>query len=136
MKYLIDANIFLEAQLDQGKSEVCREFLTGLRDGDIEGVITMFHADTVAIMMENKGVQGKISGFMLSLYMYEGLEVFTLELSGKAEAMMTDNGLSFDDSIAVQTMEELEIEKIVSYDDDFDGVKQRLTPEEALKNIT
>ena len=136
MKYLVDANIFLEAQLDQGKGEVCREFLAGLRDGDIEGVITMFHADTVAIMMENKGVQGKIPGFMLSLYMYEGLEVFTLELSGKAEAMMTDNGLSFDDSIAIQTMEELEIEKIVSYDDDFDSVKERLTPEEALKNIT
>jgi predicted nucleic acid-binding protein len=136
MKYLIDANIFLEAQLEQGKSEVCRDFLSEVRDGNIEGVLTMFHADTVAVMMENKGFQDKISGFMLSLYMYEGLDVFTLELSGKAEAMMSDNGLSFDDSVAVQTMEELDIEKIVSYDDDFDGVKERVTPEEALKNAT
>ncbi len=136
MKYLIDANIFLEAQLEEGKSEVCRGFLAEVRDGSIEGVLTMFHADTVAVMMENKGFQDKISGFMLSLYMYKGLDVFTLELSGKAEAMMSDNGLSFDDSIAVQTMEELEIEKIVSYDDDFDGVRERITPREVLKNAT
>ncbi|MFB6174407.1 MAG: type II toxin-antitoxin system VapC family toxin [Candidatus Nanohalobium sp.] len=136
MKCLIDANIFLEAQLEQGKSEVCREFLAEVRDGDIEGVLTMFHADTIAVMMENRGFQDKISGFMLSLYMYEGLDVFTLELSGKAKAMMSDTGLSFDDSIAVQTMKELEIEKIVSYDDDFDGLKERTTPEEVLKNTT
>jgi predicted nucleic acid-binding protein len=133
MKYLIDANIFLEAQLEQGKSEACKDFLSEVRDGNIEAVFTMFHADTVAVMMENKWFQDKISGFMLSLYMYDGLDVFTLELSGKAEAVMSENGLGFDDSVAVQTMEELEIEKIVSYDDDFDGVKDRVTPEEVLK---
>ncbi|EGQ43971.1 MAG: hypothetical protein J07AB43_03110 [Candidatus Nanosalina sp. J07AB43] len=136
MKYLIDANIFLEAQLEQNKSEVCRDFPTEVRDGNIEGALNTFHADTIAIMMENKGFQDKISGFMLSLYMYEGLDVFTLELSGKAEAMMADNGLGFDDGVAVQTMKELEIEKIVSYDDDFDGVKERITPEDVLKNAT
>ena len=135
MKHLIDADIFLEAQLDQKKSQICRDFLAKVRDGEIEGVLTMFHADTIAVMMEKKGFQNKISGFMLSLYMYEGLDVFTLELSGKAEAMMSNQGLSFDDSIAVHAMEELKIEKIVSYDDDFDGVKERLTPEEALNNI-
>jgi predicted nucleic acid-binding protein len=133
MKYLIDANIFLEAQLEQEKSEICRDFLSEVRDGNIQGVLTMFHADTVAVIMENKGFQDKISGFMLSLYMYEGLDVFTLELSGKAEAMMSNEELSFDDSVAVQTMKELEIERIVSYDDDFDGVKERVTPGEVLK---
>jgi hypothetical protein len=122
--------------LEQGKSEVCRDFLAEVRFRNIEGVLTMFHADTIAVMIENKGFQNKISGFMLSLYMYEGLDVFTLELSRKAEAMMSDNGLSFDDKVAVQTMEELEIEKIVSYDNDFDGVKERTTPEEVLKNAT
>lgn len=133
MTYLIDANIFLEAQLEQGKSEVCREFLGKVRDGNVEAVLTMFHADTIAIMMENKGFGDKISGFLLSLYMYEGLDVLNMELSSKAEAAMSDNSLGFDDSIAFQALNEVEAEKIVTYDDDFDE-KVRITPEKVLDN--
>jgi len=135
--FLIDANIFLELQLEQAKSAECKEFLSLVSDGKVEAATTDFILDSIAVVMEDKKAAPEdIRKFFVSLSLFKGLYIHNLDLRGRIAAAqkMAKEDLDFDDSTSVVAMEELKIKEIVSFDRDFAGVKGivRVEPNEAI----
>lgn len=131
--YFIDANIFLELALDQDKADDCEVFLKRVQNGGLRGVITDFLIDAIIIVMENRGKTPKdLRVFLSSLFGYKGLEVYLLSLLDKIKAtkFMELFGFDFDDATTYQAMKRLKLEKIISYDKDFDSLPdvKRLEP--------
>ena len=134
---LLDANIFLEAELAEIHGSACKQLLEKLRDGEIKAAITDFHVDSIVIVMEKYGKRwSEISLFLASLLRYRGLKVYPLSLVSriKATSFMKEYGLNFDDALAVQALKELSTNIIISYDKDFNSIEwiKRQTPEELL----
>jgi len=134
---LLDANIFLEAELAEIHGPACKQLLEKLRDGEIKAAITDFHVDSIVIVMEKYGKRwSEISLFLASLLRYRGLKVYPLSLVSriKATSFMKEYGLNFDDALAVQALKELSTNIIISYDKDFNSIEwiKRRTPEELL----
>lgn len=134
MKYLIDTNVFLHAALSQDRESECVNFLDSVSSGDIEAAVSLFHLDAAAMIMENRGVPGEdIGNFYFEAYSSEGLEVVNLGVSTRLNAVASEKHSGLDDSLLYEGSRELEVDKIVSYDNDF---KEAITPEEVLKNTT
>jgi len=134
--YLIDANIFLELQLEQSKSAECKEFLSLVSNGKIEAATTDFILDSIAVVMEDKKAGPEdIRKFFVSLSLFKGLYIHNLDLRGRIAAAqkMSKEDLDFDDSTSLVAMEEMKIKEIVSFDRDFERVKgiARVEPREA-----
>ena len=135
---LIDANIFLELELGQSRSSECKEFLSQVARGRIKAVTTDFILDSVALVMEDKRSPPKdIRKFFVSLALYKGLSIYSLDLKDRivaAEEMIRER-LDFDDSTSIAAMRRLKIKDIVSFDKDFDGAKAltRVEPRDILR---
>jgi predicted nucleic acid-binding protein len=135
MKYLIDANILIQPFLKQDKSEKCAELLNKMDYGEIEGIITVFHLDAAGIVLENKGMNKEdLAQLYYRIYDSEGLEARYTGISARLNALADEKHQGIDDSLISQAFDELEAEKIVSYDTDFDK-ERRTTPEKILQNM-
>ena len=124
---LIDTNIFLEVQLGQSKAEQATQFLNLLKDGILHGYVTDYTIDSIVLLMEHYKKSPKIIRvFLSSLLAYKGLEIYTLSLFDKIAATkhMDELKLDYDDACQLQAMQVLKLKKIVSFDRDFDKVKQ------------
>ena len=53
--YLLDANIFLELELDQERADACEGVLWKFYLGELQGLILYFAVDTIVIVTENYG---------------------------------------------------------------------------------
>ena len=131
--YLVDANIFLELELDQHRAEECASFLRLVRDGHISGFVTNLIVDSIVLIMEDKNKHPKdILKFLASLLAYKSLQIYDLSLADKIRATetMEAHHLDFDDSTTYQAMKRLGITQIVSYDKHFDRLPniERLQP--------
>lgn len=132
MKYLIDANIFLHAALEQENEDICKEFLDKVSEGDIDASVTLFHLDASAVVMQRKGIsQNALADFYFEAYRSEGLEVINLGIPSRLNALTDDKHSRLDDSLLLQAYRELDNEKIVTYDKDFKD-KKRTTPRQVL----
>ena len=135
VKCLVDANIFLEVELDQEKAYVCEAVLRKFYLGEMEGVLVDFAIDTIVIVMENYGKNwSEIRTFLSSLLGYKGLRISSLLDRIMATNHMKNHNLDFDDALALQAMKENKIENIISYDKDFDKIPhiKRIQPESLL----
>ncbi len=137
VKCLVDANIFLEVELDQEKAYVCEAVLRKFYLGEMEGVLVDFAIDTIVIVMENYGKNwSEIRTFLSSLLGYKGLRIHFSSLLDRIMATnhMKNHNLDFDDALALQAMKENKIENIISYDKDFDKIPhiKRIQPESLL----
>jgi len=135
---LIDANIFLELELGQSRSSECKEFLSQVARGRIKAVTTDFILDSVALVMEDKRSPPKdIRKFFVSLALYKGLSIYSLDLKDRIVAAeeMIRKRLDFDDSTSIAAMKRLKIKDIVSFDKDFDEAKAltRVEPRDILR---
>jgi len=135
---LIDANIFLELELGQSRSSECKEFLSQVARGRIKAVTTDFILDSVALVMEDKRSPPKdIRKFFVSLALYKGLSIYSLDLKDRIVAAeeMIRKRLDFDDSTSIAAMKRLKIKDIVSFDKDFDKAKPltRVEPRDILR---
>ena len=133
--YLVDANIFLEVELGQPNGIHAKNTLIKLKDGELRGIISDFHVDAVVVVMENYKLGWKeIATFLSGLLRYKGLRVQPMALSSRicATSHMKNFGLSFDDALAYQCMIENGIDRVLSYDSDFDVLPdiQRVDPKE------
>ena len=138
--FLIDANIFLELQLEQSRSAECKEFLSLVSNGKMEAATTDFILDSIAVVMEDKKATPEdIRKFFISLSLFKGLYIHNLDLRGRIAAAqkMADENLDFDDSTSIVAMEEMKIKEIVSLDRDFEGVKgiTRVEPREVVSRL-
>lgn len=136
MKYLIDVNILLQPVLEQGKADVCQELLNKLDYGELKGSMTVFHLDAAAVILMNKGVDKQdIANLYFRIYDSEGLNVEYIGISARLNALADNDHEGIDDGLMIQAMDELDVDKIITYDTDFNE-KQRITPEEILKDTT
>ncbi|MFX1514730.1 MAG: type II toxin-antitoxin system VapC family toxin [Promethearchaeota archaeon] len=122
---LIDANIFLEVQLNQEKAPAAAGILKAVLQKDVEGYITDFTIDSIIIILEHYGKSpSEIKRFLLSLLAYKGLEIYQLSIFDKIEATdhMVSLGLDFDDACLYQAMKVLNLSRIASFDSDFDKI--------------
>ncbi len=122
---LIDANIFLEVQLNQEKAPKASEILEAVSKNEIQGYITNFTIDSIIIIMEHYEKSPiEIKRFLVSLLAYKGLEFYQLSIYDKINAteLMTALKLDFDDACMYQAMKVLNLDKIASFDSDFDKV--------------
>lgn len=132
--YLIDANIFLELMLDQGRADECQEFLTLVQKGKREAYVTDLTLDSVLIVLENKRRKpSDLRLFLSSIASYEGMTIYFLALSDRLHAtrLMEELKLDYEDSIVVQVAKRLTVDGVVSFDKDFDGVSGVLRVEPA-----
>lgn len=123
--YFIDANIFLELLLEQEKADECGRFLKKIEKADQEAVITDFLVDAIVVVLERNGKSpDDLATFITSLSVYRGLTVYFLSLSDRlfATVHMKDFGLDFDDATTYQAMKRMNVDGIVSFDDDFDAI--------------
>ena len=135
--YLVDASIFLEVELEQEKHEECEKFLENLEKGGVKAIVSDFTIDSIAIVMEGNGKYWKdIRKFLISLALFNGLSIYSVKHSDKIKATehMKNLKLDFDDSVILQSALSNNVEEIISFDKDFDGIKgiRRLEPREAL----
>jgi len=124
--YFVDANIFLELLLEQGKAEDCEKFLTKVKNGEEEAVITDFLVDAVVLVLESHGRNSDdLATFISSLSAYKGLKVYFLSLVDRlfATRHMKEFGLDFDDATTYQAMKRVSINTLVSFDHDFDAIQ-------------
>lgn len=133
--YLTDANIFLEVLLEQEKADECERFLKKIEKADQEAVITDFLIDAILVVLERNGKgSDDLATFIASLSAYRGLTVYFLSLSDRlfATLHMKDFGLDFDDATTYQAMKRMNLDGIVSFDDDFDVIKgiNRIEPDQ------
>jgi len=132
--HFLDANIFLELELDQQHADQCELLLRKVQKGLIKAVTTDFHIDTVLIVMENYGRSAsELSIFLSSVIGFEGLRIYFLSLADRLFCMkyIEELTLDYDDALAYQAIKRLSVESIVSYDRHFDSLPgiTRLDPE-------
>lgn len=137
-RVLIDANIFLELELKQSKFAECKEFLKRVSQGDIQATTTDFILDGIALVMEDRGSPPEdIRKFFASLTLYEGLSLYALDLKDRiiATEEMARTDSDFDDATSLAAMKRLGINRVVSYDRDFNKVRgiTRLEPKSLIR---
>lgn len=123
--YFVDANVFLELQLDQQRADQCDLFLRKIQRGLIKAVTTDFHVDTIIIIMEKYGKSSTdLRLFVSSLIGFEGLRIYFSSLTDRLKAFthMEKLKLDYDDALAYQAMTKLNIPNVVSYDRHFDSI--------------
>jgi len=124
--YFVDANVFLELLLKQHRADHCETFLTRIKDGKDEAVITDFLVDAIALVLERHGKSSvELATFISSLSAYKGLRVYFLSLADRlfATRHMKEFGLDFDDATTYQAIKRTNVNTVVSFDTDFDGIE-------------
>ncbi len=134
---LVDANVFLETALKQAKHDECKEFLNRIFDGKIKIFTTDFIVDSVILNMEKNGLSNQaIKEFLTSLLASKGLTIFSLEWTEKLVALdiSREMKLDFDDALILVAMKTLNIDKLVSFDKDFDNLPdiKRIEPKDII----
>lgn len=134
---MIDTNILLRPQLKEAGWETCSEFLRKMELGEMEGTVADFSIDSAVLIMENHHVDSyRISRFLNSFAYYKGLGIYEITIDDRLEACehMRNHQLDYDDSIILQSMFSKGITDLVSFDPDFDRVKEirRLEPKDIL----
>lgn len=132
---ILDANVFLEVLLDQRYRDECRDVLDRVGGGTLEASVTGYHVDAVAYIVEDAtGDTAQVSAFLDSLLGYDGLSVLNQPLTEKIRAcrIMEEEGLDFDDALAVRAAWSTASDRIVTLDTDFGPVEdvERLHPGE------
>jgi predicted nucleic acid-binding protein len=131
---LIDVNILVKPYLNQDKADICEEFLNKVDYGEIDAVVTVFHLDAAAVILEQKGLSSKkVAQFYYRVYDAEGLKVRYMGLESRLEGLAEEKHSELDDSLLEQALNDLEADEIVTYDTDLDE-ELRVMPEEILQS--
>ena len=123
--YFVDANIFLELLLEQQRADHCERFLTRIKNGKDEAVITEFLVDAIVLVLERHGKSSvELATFISSLSAYTGLKIYFLSLADRlfATRHMKEFELDFDDATTYQAIKRMSIDTLVSFDTDFDAI--------------
>lgn|SRR3989338_666733 len=135
--FFIDANIFLEVELNDKRSEECQELFLNIFKKRMKSATSDFIVYTCLIQLENKASLKEMKNFITFLDNMRSIEVHSPAYKTLYETfqVMEKYGLDFDDSLVVSTMTSLGIKKLVSFDRHFDKVKEikRIEPLDILK---
>ena len=133
--YFLDSNIILEYELEQEKSAEAKRLLVKVKGGEVECLTTDFHvyAGILIIQGKYKDVE-RLNRHISSLISYEGLTLYRPTQYDWLAAVghMRGHRLDFDDALAYQSMRANNLTEMISYDRDFDRIKdvKRIEPNE------
>lgn len=123
----VDANIFLEIFLKDKKARACKNFLGGLEQRNISAVTNDFilYSCLLAVQSRNKGSEA-LRRVLIFFRSIGGLKIFrpSYDEVYKAFEISKRTRLDFDDSLVVSCMTSLGIKNLISFDKDFDKVKE------------
>lgn len=129
----IDANIFLEVELGDERSPECKELFMKIYKG-MKAITSDFVVYTCLLQLENKSSVEKMQDFIVFLDNMEFIEIHSPTYRTIYNAFeIMKRGLDFDDALVVSIMKSLGIEKLISFDGDFDKIKEikRIEPKDA-----
>jgi len=123
--YFIDANIFLEIELEDARKEQCKKFFKRIVDDKEKAIISNFIMYSILLELAKKTTIKKAKDFLIFLEAAE-IEIFTpsIEIILKALDKMKEYKLDFDDALVVSCMISNKIKKLVSFDKHFDKIKE------------
>ncbi len=135
--HMLDANIFLELQLDQERADECERLLLAVQKGKVDALLTDLVLDSILIVMEDKGKSpSDLETFILSLSSLKGLQFYVLTLLDRLEAtrIMKRSDLDFEDSTLVRVARKVRAESVISFDKHFEKIQgiSRVEPEDIL----
>ncbi len=138
MMFFIDANIFLEVELGDNRSEECKKFLTKVLEKKINAYTSDFLLYTSILQIETKlKSREKMEDFIVFISNLENLEIIrpNLDTIKVATDIAKKYNMTFDDGLIVACMRANDIKKLVSLDTDFDDVKEieRIEPSMAYE---
>lgn len=124
---LVDANIFLEFLLNQEKAKEAVIFLNKVIRGDIKAYISSFTIDSILLTLyRNKVKIEDMRIFLRKLLHSKGLEIYVLKMKDRFLAFnhIETYKLDYEDAITLQCALSAGCKEIVSFDTDFDKVKE------------
>ena len=136
----IDANIFLEVELQQNQAEECKELLTFLETSSPCAWTNSFIVFSMVITIQHKTQNMDKSKKLIEiLNSYTGLIVYSPNLTTIYEAISEQekNNLDFDDGLVIACMKEISIQDIVTFDTHFEDIPgiNKLSPSKALTEL-
>lgn len=124
--YFVDANIFLEVELEDARKEECKRFLKTVILGEERALTSDFILYSVLLELVRKSTLKRAKDFLTFLEALENLEIYrpTLKAIFVAINKMKEYNLNFDDALIVACMLTNKITKLVSFDKHFDKVRE------------
>lgn len=131
----IDANIFLEVELGDKRSGECRNFFSRIHGSQLHAITSDFIVYTCLLQLEHNSSVERMRDFMVFLDNMESIEICSPDYRTVYNAfeVMKAYGVDFDDALVVSVMKSRGIAKLVSFDGDFDKVREikRIEPKDA-----
>jgi len=124
---LIDANIFLEVLLGQKNAEKCRLFLGDIASGKKQGILSTFSVDSIVLSMLKNGVdKEEVKLFLNNLLKYKGMQFYQPKIRDRINcfSLIEIYGLDYEDAIVLQSAISSDSKEILSFDTDFNKVKE------------
>ncbi len=133
----VDANIFLEIQLSDERSEECKEFLRKIVSEELSAATSDYIVYSCLLQISNKlNSAERMEKFITSLSEIKDLTILNPDLKTILTSLdfMKRYGLDFDDALVVSSMIANKIKKLVSFDKHFDKAKEieRIEPRHVL----
>ncbi|MBI2632041.1 type II toxin-antitoxin system VapC family toxin [Candidatus Pacearchaeota archaeon] len=124
---LVDANIFLEFLLNQERAKEAVIFLNKILIGNISAYISSFTIDSIILTLyRNKIKIEDMRIFLKKLLRSKGFDIYQLTMKDRFLAFhhLEEYGLDYEDAITLQCALSAGCKEIVSFDSDFDKVKE------------
>jgi predicted nucleic acid-binding protein len=131
LMYLIDTNIFLEALLEQEKTNIVRSFFQSIDLGDM--FITDLSLHSIGIILF-KVKKYELFHILLNDIIIDGMGIISLKINDLKELKRISQifNLDFDDAYQYLASEKHGLQ-IISFDKDFDRTKRkRKEPQEII----
>lgn len=134
MKFL-DANIFVYAYYKSGRQltnkervmkERAKRIITKINEGKVQVTTTIVHiSEAVNILKHGMSLQN-LTKVVLGLFMLDNVKILTVAREMYFEAVELGGDLKLDpnDALAIDAMKNSDINKIYSFDADFDKVEE------------
>jgi len=117
--------------LARDRKDECKRFLSELRDGKKQAIVTDFTIHSIIVVMNSLRRLEALKVFLQSLTVYKGLSIFFTGISTEIRAVeyALKKGLDMDDAVQYAAAQSANVECIVSYDKHFDNLEiPRKTP--------
>ncbi len=133
----VDANIFLEIQLSDERSQECKGFLGRVVSDDLSAATSDYIVYSCLLQIFNRlNSSERMEKFILSLSEIKNLTILNPDLKTILDSLefMKRYDLDFDDALVVGSMVSNKIKTLVSFDKHFDKVKEikRVEPRNIL----
>lgn len=135
MRYFIDTNIFLEVEFKDSKWIECKDLLLKIENSEIEALTSDFIIYSGILEIQSKASSiARIRNFITGISKLSGLIIYQAVFNDLliAANLMEKNNLDFDDALVVASMKANKIKGLISFDRDFDKVKEisRIEPKD------